>query len=241
MKLRADFNWKLTLFVVLMLPVLLRLGFWQMQRAEEKQQMLDNFRALTGQPALEYLQVPAAVMENYLNVTVAGEFQPSLFLLDNQIYRGKFGYEVIQPFRLDDGSVMLVSRGWVEGSLDRRQLPFIGLPAGRVNLEGYLYQPAATYGLDADAWSTAQWPKVIQTPDVEKMYKALGDDAKIRHPFLLRLHEGQPHLLMPHWQIINVQPEKHTAYAMQWFGMAVLLVILFVMASIRREAGKPGE
>ena len=236
MKIRADFNWKLTLFVVLFLPLLIRLGFWQLDRAEEKRQILHEHQLLVDQPAVPYGQVNKDVAKNYLNISVQGKFGENYFLLDNQVYKGKFGYEVIQPLVLASGEIMLVSRGWIAGSLDRRQLPAVEMPAGTVQLEGYLYQPQGAIQLDAKTWAAEGWPKVIQAADVEKMYKALGDNAKIRSPFLLRLRDGQPLLLTAHWQIVNVRPERHTAYAYQWFGMALLLVILYIVASIKRNA-----
>lgn len=241
MKLRADFNWKLVLFVVLFLPILLRLGFWQLERAGEKRQIQQAYQALVGEQPVDYARLGENQWKNWQNVHVIGEFRPEQFLLDNQMYRGKFGYELIQPLHMPDGEVLLVSRGWVAGSLDRSQLPAVKTPGGKVELQGYLYRPTEGYELADNDIAGGKWPVVVQTANVEKMYKAMGGNGKIRRPFLLRLHEGDTQLLTAHWQVINVQPEKHTAYAMQWFGMALLLVIMFIVASFKRESTSTGE
>lgn len=238
MNLRVNFNWKLALFVVLFLPILLRLGFWQIERANEKQQMQLEYRNLVRQPAVDVAQLPPKQWKNYQNIRAAGQFGKQQWLVDNQIYKGRFGYEVIQPLITDTGETLLVSRGWIEGSLDRTQLPVVNTPVARVNIEGYLYSPESAFALQADA-DTQQWPKVVQSAHVEKMYKDLAVNDKIHGSFLVRLHQGNPDLLEAHWQIINVKPEKHTAYAMQWFGMALLLLILFILASTKRKTDIP--
>lgn len=232
MQLRANFNWKLTLFVVIFLPLTLRLGFWQLDRAEQKRQMAADFAALEGQPALNIQQLDSQNWQNYMPAKVQGVFDTRVFLLDNQIYKSKFGYEVIQPLVLENKQIILVSRGFVAGSLDRSQLPEIRTPAMLVHLQGYLYQPSENLALGENAFS-GKWPEVIQSPAVEKLYKHLSKSDKIANHFLLRLKEDSPYSYQAHWQIINVRPEKHTAYAVQWFAMGGLLVLMFIYASIK--------
>lgn len=236
MNWRVNFNWKLTLFVVFFLPLLLKLGFWQLSRAEEKQLMLTAQAELSQQPAITIEQLTAAEIVNYRPVQATGEFLNKTWLLDNQMLGGKFGYEVLHPFKLKSGELILVSRGWVEGSLYRDQLPQITIPKNKVTIVGYLYQPTEAYALEKEL-ENKQWPKVIQHLDVQNMYKAVAGNARISSPFLMRLAAGDSRLLKAHWQIINVQPERHTAYAYQWFGMAILLIGLYVWASIKKENG----
>jgi cytochrome oxidase assembly protein ShyY1 len=35
--------------------------------------------------------------------------------------------------------------------------------------------------------------------------------------------------------VVNILPEKHIAYAVQWFAMGVVLLVLFIVRSVRRE------
>lgn len=231
--LRAHFNWKLMIFVVLCLPVLLRLGFWQLDRAEQKRTILAEQQTLAEQPAVDYQQLDAGQFANYRNVSVQARWLPRIFLLDNQTWQGKFGYEVIQAAQLENGQLLLVSRGWIQGSLDRKQLPQVDTPAGIQLLSGYLYQPQATLQL-AETETSTGWPRVIQAVELEKLYKQVGITGRMPPLFLLRLDQYNPAVLTSHWQIVNVLPEKHTGYAVQWFLMAAVLVILFLVASFRR-------
>ncbi|HEY9031818.1 MAG TPA: SURF1 family cytochrome oxidase biogenesis protein, partial [Kangiella sp.] len=37
------------------------------------------------------------------------------------------------------------------------------------------------------------------------------------------------------WELVASPPEKHIAYAVQWFGMALVLIILFIVLNLKRE------
>lgn len=233
MNWRANFNWKLALFVVIFLPILISLGNWQLDRANEKRQMLQESQSLMHGESLDYNKLYRSQYKNYQNVSISGEFVDKQFLLDNQMFNGKFGYEVIQGFQLTQGGMILVSRGWIAGSLNRRELPVVQTPIGDLRLNGYLYQPTESFQLEEEHIN-GRWPRVVQALNSEKMYKALGENGKVAHPFLLRLRDDEAALLTAHWKIINVQPEKHTAYAAQWFGMAILLLVMFIVASVKK-------
>ena len=221
-------GWKLTAFVLSLLPVLVALGFWQLQRATEKASLLESERALRDQPALSLAQVPAAQAKRYQPVWLEGQFLAGQqFLLDNQRFQGRFGYELIVPFRLQEGgALVLVSRGWTEGSMDRQQLPTVDTVTGPLRIEGEIYIPLGEpYLLAEQVWAD-DWPKVIQAMDMALATQALGEKP---YPFVVRLAESSPGVLERHWQVVNVPPGKHTAYAVQWFSMAGVLVILYLL------------
>ena len=232
--MRANFNWKLTLFVVVFLPLTVRLGVWQLDRADEKREMLANHANLVKQPPIAWQQLLPEHIENYRNVRVAGVLNDAQFLLDNQMHKGKAGYELIQLLVLDNGEELFVSRGWLEGNPDRSILPDITTPKEKLVLTGYLYQPQRPVTL-SDELMTDGWPKVVQEAVVEKLYKALGKDDKIPPPFILRLDNTTAITYIQHWYLVSVQPEKHIGYALQWFGMALLLLVLFVYASFKPD------
>ena len=54
-------------------------------------------------------------------------------------------------------------------------------------------------------------------------------------PYSVRLDAGQPGALRVDWEPINTQPEKHTGYAVQWFAMAIALVLFWVYSSLKRD------
>ncbi len=101
-------------------------------------------------------------------------------------------------------------------------------------LEAYLYKPSENIQLDTIVQESG-WPKRMQTADVEKLYNALGKNDKMKSEFLLRLKSHSNGALDSHWQLIKTGPEKHWGYAVQWFAMAILLVALFIWASISKK------
>ncbi|NRB37868.1 MAG: SURF1 family protein [Pseudomonadales bacterium] len=227
------FNWKLTLFVVLCLPVVISAGFWQLDRAEEKRQMQQQLSLLTQQVAIEYSQLEKNQFQNYKNITVTGQFINRVLLLDNQIFKGQFGYEVIQPFLINNNKTILVSRGWVKGDLDRRILPEVVTPGNPMQLNAYLYQPSKSLQLNAKIQEPG-WPKRVQSVDMASLQIAFKNIAVNSTDYVLRLQHKSPGLFTEHWTLIPTRPEKHSAYAVQWFAMAVLLIGLFIYASCKK-------
>ena len=232
--MRLHFNWKLSLFVVICLPVLINAGFWQVGRGDEKKAMQTQLSELKQKPNIPYLELNTDQRQNYRNVSAVGRFRNEIVLVDNQIYQGQFGYEVIQPFVLSNDEVVLVARGWVKGDLDRRLLPMVETPKDKLELEAYLYKPSENIQLDNIVQENG-WPKRMQTADVEKLYNALGKNDKMKGEFLLRLKSYSNAALDSHWQLIKTGPEKHWGYAVQWFAMAFLLVALFIWSSISKK------
>lgn len=232
--MRANFNWKLALLVVILLPILCRLGFWQAGRAEEKSQIIAAHEAMLAAPAVELTSLNESEWQNYRQVSFKGEFLTPIFLLDNQLYQGQFGYEVIQPVKLDNEQIVMVSRGWVKGDAARLSLPQIERLQGSKIFFAYLYYPSVNPAAGKDSLAIDEdWPKVIQSIGVEKLYKLAGINDKIRAPFLLRLDPISVVSLKQHWQLINVSPEKHWGYAFQWFGMAFVLLSGFLFVTFR--------
>jgi|TARA_B110000902_G_scaffold267302_1_gene360112 cytochrome oxidase assembly protein ShyY1 len=233
-------GWKLTAFVLFFLPILVTLAFWQLDRAEEKRQIIANeqYRRAQLPVALGQLDVTAAA--SYISVLLTGKFDNEKpFLLDNQQYRSRFGYEIISPFfDLNSNQTVLISRGWVQGSLDRSELPALAKVTGLQSLEVEIYVPLGKPFLLAEQTMGAAWPKVIQAVEVDKMAASLGSDV---FPYVLRLKEANPGVYERHWQVVNVPVHKHTGYAVQWFVMAIVLVGLYVATGLGKFGHKDKE
>jgi cytochrome oxidase assembly protein ShyY1 len=68
--------------------------------------------------------------------------------------------------------------------------------------------------------------------DIAELGAALG---QALYPYALVLDEGQPGLFQRDWQPgVTMTPEKHLGYAVQWFGLAVALLIIYVGVNTRR-------
>lgn len=236
---KVAFHWqpngRILLFVVIFLPLTIFLGFWQLGRADEKQALLEEstLRQQSAPVALETVDLAAA--NQYRPVVAVGRFDNDhSVLLDNRVRRGQAGYEVITPFQLSpSGAWVLVNRGWIEANASRNKLPDIDVVDGLITLNGYLYSsPGKPFTLGEEQWRSS-WPQVLQNLDMPLLGEKLGIAVA---PVSLRLRENSPAAYEVGWEVVNVQPQKHVGYAVQWFAMAVALAILALFANSNLSA-----
>ncbi|MBR9912616.1 MAG: SURF1 family protein [Gammaproteobacteria bacterium] len=235
--LTLSFNWKITLLGLLFLPLLAWLGFWQLERAAEKSALLAAIAAQQALPPVQLdLRAGSGELSGYRRVRAVGTFlQERTWLVDNRVLQGRVGYEVIMPLQLESGGVVLVNRGWVAAPPLRSELPTVATPAGRVIIEGRLQQPEGNT-LVRDLESSKAWPKRIQQLDVQAAGRQL--QAALL-PWVLQLGADDEHALAVVWRDVNTSPDKHTGYAVQWFAMAVALLIALLFANIKRATAVP--
>src|SRR5688572_20604674 len=106
---RFRFNWKLALFTVLLFPLLVRLGFWQLEREQEKIQLQTMYTERQQQAPVALFDLDEQEDLQYRQVVVAGTYDNEhVFLLDNKIYQGQVGYELIVPLLTNGGAVVFV-------------------------------------------------------------------------------------------------------------------------------------
>jgi surfeit locus 1 family protein len=216
-KLRLTANRKLTLFTLLALPVLLGLGVWQTQRAVEKRSLEAAYIQQQALPPTPLNAATAITLPDHRRVLAQGQFaNEHTWLLDNKQRKGRVGYEVVTPFRLLDGSLVLVNRGWLPSSGERRSLPDVPQIAGEQTLFGEWVSASKHPLLDGKS-EARDWPRVIMAIEPSTMAQQIGEELAVRY---LRLDENSPGALVTDWQPIAVSSAKHAGYAFQWFGMA---------------------
>ncbi|MFT5033048.1 MAG: surfeit locus 1 family protein [Bermanella sp.] len=228
-------SWGLALLVVIMAAVLLGLGYWQLQRADEKRTLIQAQAQQRDLPALRVAS-SSQILPEYRAVIVRGRFDAARYwLLENRIFRGRYGFEVVSPFTLTDGSSLLVHRGWLPGDRSRRELPQVDTPSGELELMGFIDQGGATGFQLAGASEDAGWPKRVQWLPAEQAAAALD----VRLPdVLLRLQEGEPGMYTQTYHAVNMPPQKHVGYAVQWFGMAAIISFLYVLRLWRQRTSR---
>jgi cytochrome oxidase assembly protein ShyY1 len=224
-------GWKMTLCVVLLLPLGVGLGFWQLERAEEKhnyeEAYLDRISAFPVAPpeALEDLQ-------DFQRLRLTGRFEPGRdFLLDNQTRHGAVGYLVVSSFLAGDGRRWLVNRGFIEGGMRRQRLPEVVTPEGEVFLIGVLWPEVGLLPMFSDDEWVSEWPKRIQRLEVERMAGLLGNGVARE----VRLEAGQIGAYTAPVLEMNMPSEKHTGYAVQWFGLTIALMVGYLIFGFRRH------
>lgn len=211
------------------------LGFWQLQRAEEKTALAAVFDARQERPPalLNALWDRPSSELAYLPVVVSGRFlQEEYFLLDNRISAGKFGYEVLGILQLDQGGSVLVNRGWIAGDSARLVLPQVPEIGGEVTIKGHVYvAPGKPYLLQEQRLDES-WPKRIQAVEMGKLSPAVESlgTGKL-FPFPVRIDASETGALSVDWQVVNMSPSKHQGYAVQWFVMAIVLFVFYLLRS----------
>jgi surfeit locus 1 family protein len=106
-----------SLVTLLLLAVLMSLGFWQLDRAEQKRALLAGYSTDRDSTVIQLEPGLGSYRDfNYKLASAAGRYDaPRQFLLDNRTHNGRVGYHVLTPFMLrDSGAAVLVNRGWIE-------------------------------------------------------------------------------------------------------------------------------
>lgn len=213
------------------------LGFWQLSRAAQKIALEDAFYSRL---AMTPISCGAAVRQDspaYVRVDLDGAFVPGReYLLDNRTSKSVAGYEVLTRFRCSDGTLLLVNRGWIAAGKSRDVLPAWATPAQRVRLSGFVYVPAGMPPLiGADEWPPA-WPatgpKRIGYLDVQRM-TAEGSPGQYRYPVTVDV--PGPGVFLPNYSVESVSPTRHWGYAVQWFAMALGIVLYLGYRSMSRS------
>lgn len=221
------------------MPVLASLGVWQLDRAAQKKQLQEDFTAqMAAAPVAMEREALAAAAARYLNVSVGGDFsdENKQFLLDNRVHKGQAGYAVLSPLYLDDQTAVLVNRGWVPVGASREIKPDISLQAQSLRMVGIAAVPPRRLSLGDALTAGEAWPKVLQHEDFEAMSEVLGVQLV---PRIMQPAVQAPWSFERVWRAVETGPEKNYAYALQWFALALALVVLVLCASFKRF--KPDE
>ncbi len=222
----------MTVFVVFFFPVLLALGAWQVNRGIEKQEIWEVHNFQKSQPVINELDVLG--MNNseaiYRSVFLEGRFGEETYLLDNRTYRQEAGYEVFTIFRTAQKNSYLVNRGWV--SKNKIDFKNATKDSKSTSIEG-IYSPFRRFGLDLSKVElSSSWPKVVQELDFEIASLDLGLDLK---RVVIQLSAASEQAYEPIWQPAEFNPSRHFGYALQWFGLALVLIISFLYFGFKKE------
>jgi len=176
------------------------LGNWQTDRAAQKR----------------------AAAAGVVRVELRGEFDAAhTVFLDNKLHRGRPGYEIVQPLRLADGRRVLVNRGWVAATESRERLPQVRTPAGAVAVTGVRREHFAQALVPGAAPEEGRvWLNVTVAHFARWSGLAL-------EPWVLEQHSALDDGLVRDWPAAGLGAEVNESYALQWYSLAALSVLLF--------------
>jgi len=228
-KVELKFSLFSIVLYLLLVVLLLSLGFWQLGRAEQKEVLLRQQNSSSQVAVLKLTKGIDLNTTRYRKATITGHYDSAKqYLIDNQILNGRVGYYVMTPFMVDGLKVaVLVNRGWILLNKDRRVLPELTIDSSELTITGRInHFPVVGIKLAGAEIPTEGWPSVVQVVDSKVLSKKLGYELL---PFQIELDKNMSHGYERDWKKKQfMPPEKHVAYAVQWFGLALTLTVLFI-------------
>ncbi|MBD1556242.1 SURF1 family protein [Vibrio sp. S9_S30] len=236
--------WFALVLTLVVFTLLIKLGFWQMGRGEQKlsyEKALAQRATMVPEPLDAVLDRASASLEsqhfsddqqNLTGTKVKMDVMPvshRTFLLDNQVWNGQVGYVLLQPVKVTsgyqgNGRYVLVELGFVKAGNDRRVFPSFTELTQSVSLEGRVYQRQSN-PISDELHAENGWPKRIQNLNIAALEGELGLPLLpfVVQPSNLNLEYPQP------WRPVPMSSQKHFGYALQWFSMAFVFALIMVM------------
>ena len=223
------------LTTVMVVAILVSLGQWQLERADEKRAILEQSKQNLQQPAT-LLPDTLDDLESWRYRKVYFEGTPlhtRQFLLDNQVRNGRAGFNVLTIFKLNQHQHILVDRGWIPIKTTRDKLPDVSIPPQPLRIEGYLYIPyGEPFKVNKDIEITG-WPRIIAYLDFAEISR---HSDTIFPAFILRMDKDMPAGYQRDWPLAALSPDKHLGYAVQWFALAATVFGIFLVLNIKRKS-----
>jgi cytochrome oxidase assembly protein ShyY1 len=220
----------------------IRLGVWQLHRADFKEALLRRYAASVSAPLQDFAKVAEAPpADGFPRVRVRGHYLADrLYLLDNPKHDGRGGVEVFVPFALHGQSqLLLVDLGFLPGNGNGKTPQLPPLPTAEVSLQGlYVPPPPVGFEMGGDALSRqTRWPKNSIFMDPAEIARDLG---RPLYPRLLAL-DADPasiYVRVHTLDFSSMPPARHRAYAFQWFTFALAAVVILLVLHRKRKPRK---
>ena len=224
----------MTTFFMIFFPILIYLGMWQIDRGFEKQEVWKTYEERKVMVPFEELEFERKPLEElwYRTIILKGKFKLKSYILDNRIYRNKKGYEIFTLFETVQGKNILINRGWAdEDALSK--IYEEKLSTNPVIIQGII-SPFNRFGLNLqEEPKTESWPKKVQELTFDQAFtdlKKYGLNNSIVH-----LSAASNRALEPIWKPYQFKSSRHFGYALQWFGLSLVLIISFIYFGVKKK------
>ena len=217
------------ILTLLFVALTLSLGFWQLDRADQKQALLDIYGERSE------ISVPLGKViddwqsHHYQRIGTEGAFLPDKqIFLENQVREGQVGYHAYVPFRTVEDDVILVNTGWQKELKEKEDIPDT-----QVQIEALL-RPPPEVGIRLGSLDQTSFDRPYRTPyvDIDWIGRRLNLDLS---PFVLLLATDRDGEIATDWIPVRMPPERHRGYAVTWFSLAAALITLFLVYSFKKE------
>ncbi|KAG6139521.1 hypothetical protein E4U22_008688 [Claviceps purpurea] len=218
------------------------LGTWQVKRLGWKSELIAKYedRLIRDPLPLPPTIDPSAVHDfDYRRVLATGRFRHDQeMLLGPRIREGKDGYIVITPLERENGSTILVSRGWIDKKHKSQDSRPDGLPGGVVTVEGLLREP-----LKKNMFTPDNRPdkREFYFPDVKEMAELTGSSPVwvevITEPEFTKMMDFEARGI-PYGRAAEVTlRNNHAQYIFTWYGLTFATTIMLFMVLKKPPSG----
>ena len=216
-----------------------QLGFWQLERASEKNSINSNYTLRQQDPSINLNE--EKLLDNkesllWRRTEVNGSFlNEKNIILDNQILNKIAGFNVLTPFKIEDSKyVVLVNRGWQPNLTERDLIPNIQ------NLKGTLYLQGHVAKFPTSGISLGQSNIETLNSSIFRMQRLDFNELKgfLTFNLLPSMIYLDPLLDNKYYSTFKLpapDSEKNYGYAFQWFAFAFTLLIIFIKIGVRRK------
>jgi surfeit locus 1 family protein len=225
-----------TLATLVLLPLLVSLGFWQLDRAEQKRALQAEYDARSlDEQVLIGASAQSSEDLRFYKVVARGHYDTEYqILLDNRVHHGQPGYYVITPLKLQGSDVrVLVNRGWVPLGESRARLPTIPTPKAEQEIEGVATVPLERrFSLGGEA-RRGQWQAVWPYLDLARYADAVPFPIQ---PVVVLLDPASPAGgFVREWARLDTGIATHQGYAFQWFTLALALATIYLFVNLEKR------
>jgi surfeit locus 1 family protein len=231
---------------LIMMPLLMSLGFWQLGRADEKRALIDRLHV--GQSSTQTVDGGNAEQLPLLQQAIAsGRYDAERQILLDNMWSTKNaqvdgkpvgvqpGVNVWTPLVLEDGHVLIVNRGWRPFGRTRSELPNIEVGGEPRSIRGMISGiPEPGLRISNKQQAMSSWPRLLNYPTLAELREIYGDKLL---PRILLLDSAESDGYERDWStrysFNDFGPDKHIGYAFQWFGMSFAVFVIFVVVSLK--------
>ncbi|MET1256710.1 SURF1 family protein [Aliikangiella maris] len=229
--------WFLIIFLLVQ-TLLNELGFWQLNRAKEKQQRLVLLAQGEQETVTSLSELTAQQINQFQKVKLKMQLKSEKILfLDNQVKEKRVGYHVLNVAQDSlTGKNYLLNRGWVMADIDRSKLPDIELPDSNWLIEGRVY-PLPPKSISTESARVEVYPSGYRLPVLDQhIVNEIGQylGLEIQY-YIIRLDQNVQGAFDTEWVWTNMTAEKHLAYAFQWFSLALGFLVVSLFACINKR------
>jgi surfeit locus 1 family protein len=219
---------------VILVAAGLSLAQWQTRRGDEKMAMEARMLARQDAPVIRLESNGTELDEiEYRRVLLKGEFLRDWpIYLDNRPYNGVAGFYLLMPFKITATNLhVLVARGWIPRNvLNRAQLPPLVTPPGTIEIEGTVRQGIG-HIMQLGSPEPLRPAAIVQNLDAASFAAATGLNMR---PVIVEQSTDTHDGLIRDWPAPASGVEKHRGYAFQWYALAAMAFIFFVVTGFRR-------